>query len=58
MFQHLVLTSVIQYEFERRKFAQELIAFDKWYEGGFSVKARMDVFKDKESKALPVEPFE
>ncbi|KAI0084010.1 FAD binding domain-containing protein [Irpex rosettiformis] len=40
------------YEFERRKFAQELISFDKWYEAGFSTKARSELFDDKEKKAF------
>ncbi|KAI0818888.1 FAD binding domain-containing protein [Irpex lacteus] len=48
------------YDSERRKFAQELIAFDKWYEAGFSTKARSELFEDKEKKetAAPIEPFE
>ncbi|KAI0693736.1 FAD binding domain-containing protein [Cytidiella melzeri] len=46
------------YEFERRKFAQELIAFDKWYEAGFSTKARSELFTEQEEKVTPPEPFE
>lgn len=51
---------ILQYNFERRKFAQELIAFDKWYEAGFSTKARSVLFADKENKPaeVPTEPFE
>ncbi|KAI0818935.1 FAD binding domain-containing protein [Irpex lacteus] len=47
------------YEFERRKFAQELIAFDKWYEASFSTKARAEIFEGAEEDIVaPVEPHE
>lgn len=50
---------VMQYEFERRKFAQELIAFDKWYEASFSTKARAEIFEGAEEDIVaPVEPHE
>ncbi|EIM82041.1 uncharacterized protein STEHIDRAFT_103548 [Stereum hirsutum FP-91666 SS1] len=44
------------YEFERLKFAQDLIRFDGLYEAGFSVKARSELLKDKTKP--PPEQFE
>lgn len=34
---------LLQYEFERRAVAQELIGFDKWFAEGFSSRARAKV---------------
>jgi phenol 2-monooxygenase len=49
----LALTSV-QYEFERRVIAQELIAFDKWFAEGFSAKSRVRLAAEGDShRELP-----
>lgn len=40
-----------QYEFERRKFAQELITFDKWFAAGFSAEARTEILTDSADEA-------
>ncbi|KAI0092984.1 FAD binding domain-containing protein [Irpex rosettiformis] len=42
------------YEFERRKFAQQLIDFDKWYESGFSAKNRSELLKNKGKSAASI----
>ncbi|EIM90606.1 uncharacterized protein STEHIDRAFT_49341 [Stereum hirsutum FP-91666 SS1] len=44
------------YELERRKFAQELIAFDRWYSAGFSAKARTGTLSN--GKKAPSSGFE
>ncbi|EKM48994.1 uncharacterized protein PHACADRAFT_202149 [Phanerochaete carnosa HHB-10118-sp] len=41
------------YEAERRTFAQELIAFDKWFAEGFSAKARAKLVEDGSDVVLP-----
>ena len=50
----------LQYEFERRKFAQQLIEFDKWYEKGFSAKSRSELLRDKGQTviSIPESPWE
>ncbi|CAL1708745.1 unnamed protein product [Somion occarium] len=41
------------YEFERRSFALELIAFDKWFAEGFSAKARAKLIAEGNNVDLP-----
>ena len=50
--------SISQYEAERRKYAKELIAFDKWYSEGFSVKSRARLMEQLGSDVALPGPFE
>lgn len=47
-----------QYEFERRIFAQELIAFDKWFSEGFSAKARAKLMEGANGDVVLPGPLE